>query len=146
LGARADAELRSLNAAAFDESGVDLTQIDLMLSLTPRERLVMLYESASSLARLMGDGTGNAESHLQSTGHKLLMTKFGVVDVLASLGELEYEHLLPDSPALAIQDMQVRVLSLERLIDVKQKAGREKDLAVLPLLRATLARSQMSRS
>lgn len=85
--------------------------------------------------------TPNA-SHLQAAGHKLLMTKLGVVDVLGSLGELEYADLLPDVNVLKIQDMNVQVLSLARLIDVKEKAGREKDLAVLPLLRATLARSQ----
>jgi hypothetical protein len=81
-------------------------------------------------------------SHLQSRGHKLLMTKFGIVDVLGSLDELEYSDLLPDSPTVAIEHMNVHVLSLMRLIEVKQKAGREKDLAVLPLLRATLLRAQ----
>jgi hypothetical protein len=34
---------------------VDLTQIDMMLALTPRQRLEMLYETAGSLARLMVD-------------------------------------------------------------------------------------------
>lgn len=38
----------------FDEAGVDLTQIEMMLALTPRQRLEMLFETASSLARLMG--------------------------------------------------------------------------------------------
>jgi hypothetical protein len=36
--------------------------------------------------------------------------------------------------------MRVRVLGLERLIVVKERAGRDKDRAVLPLLRSTLAR------
>jgi hypothetical protein len=49
----ADEELRRSQEAAYDEAGVDVTQIDLMLSLTPRERLEHLYEAASSLARLM---------------------------------------------------------------------------------------------
>ena len=79
-------------------------------------------------------------SHLQSRGHKLLMTKFGIVDVLGSLGEYDYRDLESDAPALAIGPMSVKVLSLERLIEVKEKAGRDKDMAVLPLLRATLAR------
>ena len=52
---RADEEIRKLNERAFDESGVDLTQIDTMLSLTPTERLAVLYETASSLSRLMTD-------------------------------------------------------------------------------------------
>jgi hypothetical protein len=38
-----------------DEAGVDLTQIDMMLALTPAERLEALFVTASSLARLMPD-------------------------------------------------------------------------------------------
>ena len=82
------------------------------------------------------------ESHLQSRGHKLLMTKFGIVDVLGSLGELDYADVISDAVTLRIEQMDVRVLSLARLIEVKTEAGREKDLAVLPLLRATLARTR----
>lgn len=41
--------------AAYDDAGVDLTQIDTMLAMTPRERLRFLYETASSLGRLMPD-------------------------------------------------------------------------------------------
>ena len=51
----AEQELERLNDRAFDASGVDLTQIDWMLSLTPLERLSVLYETAASLARLMND-------------------------------------------------------------------------------------------
>ena len=43
---------------------------------------------------------------------------------------------------LTVEDMRVHVVSLKRLIEIKAQAGREKDLAVLPLLRATLARSE----
>jgi hypothetical protein len=82
------------------------------------------------------------ESHLESRGHKLLMTKLGIVDVLGALDDLEYDDLLPDTIELRLDDVSIRVLSLERLIDVKQRAGREKDLAVLPLLRSTLARAR----
>ena len=35
-------------------------------------------------------------------------------------------------------DLQIRVLDLETLIATKEEAGRDKDLAVLPTLRATL--------
>ena len=38
---------------AFDAAGVDVTLIDWMLSLTPRQRLEALFESATSTARLM---------------------------------------------------------------------------------------------
>jgi hypothetical protein len=50
---QAEQYLRRLNQAAFDKSGVDLTQIDMMLALTPEQRLAVLYETAISLARLM---------------------------------------------------------------------------------------------
>jgi hypothetical protein len=46
---------------------------------------------------------------------------------------------------MRVEDMNVRVLDLEELIAVKERAGREKDLAVLPLLRATLARAREPR-
>lgn len=80
------------------------------------------------------------ESHLRSRGHKLLMTTLGILDVLGSLGDLEYQDLVADTVELSIGDSMVSVLSLERLIEVKAAAGRDKDLAMLPLLRATLAR------
>ena len=50
-----DEEIQARHERAFDAAGVDLTQIDWMLSLTPRERLLVLYETARSLARLMPD-------------------------------------------------------------------------------------------
>lgn len=40
--AQAEQELRELSERAFDGAGVDLTQIDMMLAMTPRERLQAL--------------------------------------------------------------------------------------------------------
>ncbi|MBX3130315.1 MAG: hypothetical protein KF718_26595 [Polyangiaceae bacterium] len=53
--ASADTQIEEINENAFDAAGVDLTQIDLMLALTPQERLVVMYETAVSLSRLMSD-------------------------------------------------------------------------------------------
>jgi hypothetical protein len=81
------------------------------------------------------------ESHLASPGHKLLMTNLGQFDVLGELGEGEtYEALLADTVVIDVGEMHVRALGLERLIGAKERANREKDRAVLPLLRSTLAR------
>jgi hypothetical protein len=82
------------------------------------------------------------ESHLRSAGHKLLMTKLGVVDFLGALDERPYEDVLQDTVTLEVDGMAVRILSLEALIAVKEKAGRPKDQAALPLLRATLRRAR----
>jgi hypothetical protein len=83
------------------------------------------------------------ESHLMSVGHKLLMTRLGQLDVLGELAEGEdYAALLPDSVIVDVEGMPIRTLSLERLILAKERANREKDRAVLPLLRSTLARGR----
>lgn len=79
-------------------------------------------------------------SHLMSDGHKLLKTKFGLLDVLGTIEErTRYEDLTSDVVTLDVDGVAVQVLELERLIEAKQKAGRQKDMAVLPLLRSTLA-------
>ena len=43
----------------YDAAGVDLTQIDMMLLMTPRQRLEALFVTASSLARLMRDANAD---------------------------------------------------------------------------------------
>lgn len=80
-------------------------------------------------------------SHLESQGHKLLETALGDLDVLGTLDEgLDYEDLLPDAVTVEVDDMPLKVLSLRRLIEIKERAGRPKDLAALPVLRSTLDR------
>jgi hypothetical protein len=81
------------------------------------------------------------ESHLASPGHHLLMTNFGPLDLLGTIGNnRSYDDLLPYSAVEVIEpELRVRVVSLEILIATKEEAGREKDLAALPTLRATLA-------
>ena len=66
---------------------------------------------------------------------------FGDLDCLGAIGEGQsYEELLEHAPGLELEEgMVVHVIDLPTLIDLKEKAGRGKDLAVLPVLRATLA-------
>jgi hypothetical protein len=72
-------------------------------------------------------------------GHMNLQLDLGKLDVLCelSLGE-GYEELLPTTDLFELDGTEIRVLSLERIIQAKAKAGRPKDKAVLPLLLATL--------
>lgn len=60
--------------------------------------------------------------------------------------DLEGADLIGDTITLDIDGLDVRVLSLRRLIEVKQRAGRAKDLAALPVLRSTLERIEQQRS
>ena len=79
-------------------------------------------------------------SHLRATGHGLLVTSYGNLDVLGSVDEsLTYEDLLDKSELMSLSDdWQGRVLNLETLIELKEKLGRDKDRAALFLLRHTL--------
>jgi len=85
-----------------------------------------------------------AQSHLSSPGHQLLSTRFGHLDCLGTIGnDLSYEHLVDRAPEMELADgLVVRVIDLPTLIELKQEAGRPKDLAALPVLRATLAESR----
>jgi predicted nucleotidyltransferase len=78
-------------------------------------------------------------SHLSSPGHQLLETEYGPMDVLGSIeDELSYEDLLPDTFEFRSKGMKVRLLNLEKLVELKEKSHRDKDKAVLPILRRTL--------
>jgi hypothetical protein len=81
------------------------------------------------------------ESHLMGPGHQLLVTTHGDVDCLGAVGEGQsYEDLLGHAPELSLgEGLSIRVIDLATLIELKEKAGRPKDLAALPVLRATLA-------
>jgi predicted nucleotidyltransferase len=84
------------------------------------------------------------QTHLSSPGHQLLMTRFGPLDVLGSIGKgRRYQDLLPDAAEMTIgEGIRIRVLNLETLIAVKEEIGQEKDLAALPLLRRALEESR----
>ena len=79
------------------------------------------------------------------------MTRAGPLDVLGEVaGGRVYEDLVGQTVEFEIdQGLRIRVLSLPALISLKEETGREKDLAMLPLLRNTLreqAREEGGRS
>jgi predicted nucleotidyltransferase len=79
-------------------------------------------------------------SHLSSSGHQLLMTRAGPLDLLGVIGnDRAYEDLLSETEELEIgAGLSVRVLRLAALIKVKEETAAEKDQAVLAILRRTL--------
>lgn len=81
-----------------------------------------------------------ARSHMESRGHKLLSTRLGRCDFLGHIApDCGYHDLMDDAVWMRAKDgTRYRVLGLARLIEAKRSAGRAKDVAVLPLLRATL--------
>ncbi len=84
-------------------------------------------------------------SHLASAGHKLLDTNQGPLDLLGAIEDSTgFEELLADSDWLELGAIRVRVVTLGRLIQIKQRLGRPKDQAMLPLLLATLEESKQA--
>lgn len=80
------------------------------------------------------------ETHLSGPGQQLLVTDFGDLDCLGSLHDGQtYGDLLSKSSGMQLGDnLAIRVLRLDELLLIKQKAGRPKDLAAVPVLEATL--------
>lgn len=79
-------------------------------------------------------------SHLKSLGHQNLITKHGPLDVLGSIGRGHtYESLVQNAVPMQLQTGSVLVLNLSDLILSKEEVGGEKDRAVLPILKRTLA-------
>jgi hypothetical protein len=76
-------------------------------------------------------------SDLSSPGAKLLMTELGPLDILGVLANgWSYSDLGGLTRTVAMTDgLEVRVLDLAALIEVKEAVGRDKDRAVLPLYR-----------
>ena len=104
-------------------------------------RLLPVLESLDAVFRIQPERRikPNA-SYLSGTGHLNFITRFGPLDVLGAIGRgLTYIDLLPHPVEQDIGDgIRVRVLNLETLISLKEDLGREKDRAILPLLRQTL--------
>jgi hypothetical protein len=75
---------------------------------------------------------------LQKTGHHLLLTRYGPLDILGAIGDNDgYEHLISHCETIDLgQDRIIRILDLETLIRMKEKSARDKDQGMLNILRA----------
>jgi hypothetical protein len=77
--------------------------------------------------------------HLSSPGHQLLITNAGPLDLLGTIGlKHSYEDLITHTVEFAVGGLNLRILSLKKLIEVKKETITEKDKAVLPILQRTL--------
>ncbi|MBI4814818.1 MAG: hypothetical protein HY791_01090 [Deltaproteobacteria bacterium] len=128
-------------SAVLNGAPISTIDLDIVHRRTPENvrRLVAALGELNAVFRSDPRGLRPTEAALMGLGHQLLTTKFGVLDVLGSVeAGTTYEDLLPDTYVLDLDDSQVRTLTLRRLILTKERVGRPKDLAVLPILRATL--------
>jgi predicted nucleotidyltransferase len=130
-------------AAVLQGAPIDTFDIDVVHSREAENvaRLQPVLEALDAVFRIQPARRlkPNA-SHLASAGHLNLITRYGPLDLLGTIGrDLGYRELLPHSADLDIgEDLRIRVLDLETLIALKEELAGEKDRAALPILRRTL--------
>jgi hypothetical protein len=77
---------------------------------------------------------------LETMRMQLLATDLGALEVMGAIGaDLTYQDLVGRTVQYQLAEAQVLVLELGAVIETKEYANREKDRAVLPVLRQTLA-------
>ena len=129
--------------AVLHGAPISTFDLDLVHSREP-EDLRRLLRALEELHARYRDPAGRiikpTQQDLSSPGHHLLITRGGPLDLLGEIGAGRgYEDLLPDTINIDLsEDVQVRVLSLKALIREKQEMGRQKDEAVLNILRTTV--------
>ncbi len=126
-------------------NGVPVTSldVDVVHRRTPEniDRLMPVLEALDAVYRIQPERRLRpGRPALLSAGHQNLITKYGPLDLLGTIGDdLGYEELVPRSTEMLIAEgVRVRILNLETLIEVKEQLNGEKDRAMLPLLRRTL--------
>lgn len=130
-------------AAVLNGAPVQTFDIDLVYAREAENiaRLLQVLREIKAVFRVQPDRRLRPnKSHLAGRGHLNLLTNYGPVDLLATIGDnLGYRDLLPHTSEMEIEDgVRIRVLDLETIISLKEQLASDKDLAVLPILRQTL--------
>jgi hypothetical protein len=139
----ANVEVIVVGMAAGILQGVPTTtrDLDIVHRRTPEnvERLVGVLRDIGAVARHDSRRIQPNASHLIGPGHILTETRFGDLDCLGALdGNRTYEDLLNTTVVLDFEGRPLRVLELRELVAIKKRAGRPKDLAVIPYLESTI--------
>jgi argininosuccinate lyase len=132
--------------AVLHGAPVTTFDLDLVHSRSPENlaRLISALKELDAYYRGRGDQRLTPElSHLSSSGHQLLMTKVGPLDLLGTIGTgRSYNDLLQHTIELEVSDLRLWILDLETLIKVKKETISEKDKVIIPILQRTLEEKQ----
>ena len=131
-----------MTAGVLQGAPVTTIDLDIVHCRSPDNvaRLLGVLSKLDAVYRHDPRGLRPRESHLSSPGHQLLRTIHGDLDCLGTIDEGKgYEDLLERTTEIRLgAGAVVRALDLPALIEIKGRSGRPKDLAVIPVLRATL--------
>ena len=137
-------------AAVFEGAPIVTLDLDIVYERSP-QNLRNLVDALREMNALYNDPAGRRiepdSTKLETSRIHLLVTELGGLDVLQSIGDdLRYEDLVERSTEYEIADMRLTVLNLEAIVESKEFADRDKDRAVLPILRRTLEIKDRGRS
>ncbi len=128
-------------AGVMQGAPIHTQDLDILYSLSGENPARLL----DALKELNSEFWGDARklrptlSHMESRGHKLIATRFGRMDCLATIeDDTTFEDVVEHLDWMELDGTPVRVLSLPRLIEVKRKLSRPKDQLALLQLEATL--------
>lgn len=133
-----------VGATAAVLGGAPLTTFDLDVVFEPSpENRARLLDALAAIDAVYLDPLRRrirpTEERLAAHRLNLLETRLGRLDVMTSIAPgWAWSELVPRSYRLEAAGATIRVLDLDAVIESKQAAGREKDRAVLPLLREVL--------
>lgn len=137
-----------VGALAAVAQGAPLTtfDVDVVHRRDPPNVDRLLAFLASVDARYRGRPVGQVlrptREALLGTGHQLLSTALGQLDVLGAVeGGREYPDLVRESVEIEIEGEVVRVLCLRKLVELKRGATDAKGRLSLAVLEATLDRA-----
>lgn len=131
-----------MTAGILQGAPVTTVDLDIVHRRTPEnvDRLLRALTAVDAVYRHDSRQLRPKESHLSGPGHQLLATNLGDLDCLGTIDQDRgYEDLLGQCEEMNLSSGRtIHVLSLPAVIDAKERSGRPKDLAALPVLRATL--------
>ena len=129
-------------AAILEGAPIATLDLDIVYRLDEDnlQRLVTLLEELDARYRdPAGRDIRPTMERLKSHEVNLLETSLGPLDALQRIGAgWSWEELIGRSHLLEVADLEVRVLELSAIIESKIATNREKDRAMLPVLRRTL--------
>ena len=136
-------------AAVLNGAPISTFDLDIVHSRAP-DNLQRVMEALTELEAHYRDQTARrlppARALLAGDGHNLMSTTCGPIDLLGTIGHgHSFEDLVGDTIEQKVGAFTIRVLMLEVLIRVKEETARDKDRAMLAVLRHTLEESRKLR-
>jgi predicted nucleotidyltransferase len=132
-------------AAAVQGAPIVTQDVDILYRLEPANlsRLETALDALNAVTRDDPRRLRFGVSQLATRGPKLALTDAGPIDILGSINDgLVFEDILPHTERMEFEGLEVNVLRLAKLIDLKRALARPKDLAILPVPEATLKERQ----